>query len=124
MIRKDEKYWIKVIPITQKSHPSSLHLSIDKKEHYWNIYDYKGRDKHKVYLKGKKIMPSFCLKVENKSYRFNFNDKGIKVIDMGEIKDLTSYIKNNCNIKSLLSNCWAIDIYHTCCPEEYPFDLM
>lgn len=124
MMRKDEKYWIKVTPITQKSNPSSLHLSMDNKEHYWNIYDDKGRDKHKVYFKGKKIMPSFCLKLKNKSYRFDFNDKGIKVQDMGEIKGLTLYIKNKCNIESSIANCWAIDIYHTCSPEEHPFDLM
>jgi len=124
MIRKDKTCWIKVVPITQKSNPSSIHICIDGNEHHWNIYDRSGRDNHKIYFKGCGIIPSFYLKLEDKNYRIDFNNKEIKVIQIEGGSDIDSYIKKNCNIPSSQARCWAIDIYHTCNPDDFPFDIM
>lgn len=124
MIRKDKEFWIKVIPITQKSNPSSIHLCIDGDEHCWNIYDESGRDNHKIYFKGNGIVPSFYLKSEEKSYKIDFDSKEIKVHELAGINDINSYVKKNCNVPSSQATCWAIDIYHTCNPDDFPFDIM
>ena len=124
MIRREESCWIKAEPLTQKSKPSKLLISIDNVGHSWNVYDDSGRDNHKIYLKGNKVIPSFCLKIEDKSYRIDFNNKEIKVLTLDKLNDFNSYVRKNCNIESSKANCWAINIYNTSNVEEYPFNMM
>ena len=124
MLRKGDNCWIKAVPITQESTPSSLHIILNGEKHYWNIYDESGRDVHKVYFKGYNITPSFYLKSGQNYYRIDCDYDDIKVLPITETHKLDTYLKDYCNCNSSQASCWAIAIYHTRESDKPPFDLM
>ncbi len=124
MMRKGNMCWIKTIPITQKSKPSSLHILLNGVKHHWEIYDETGRDFHNIYFKGCNSAPSFYLKSGENCFRIDFNKNDIKVLKIKENHKIDLYLKNNCNCNSSQASCWAIAIYNTSNPDEPPFDLM
>ena len=124
MIRKENMCWIKSTPIKQKSKPSTLHFLLNGIKHQWDIYDKSGKDFHNIYFKGSNIKPSFYLKSGKDCFRIKFDKSDIKVYNITENHKLNSYLENNCNCNSSVASCWAIAIYNTSSPEEFPFDLM
>jgi hypothetical protein len=123
MIRKDDNCWIKAVPITQLSTPSSLHIILNGDEHHWDIYGESGRDVHKVYFEGYKSTPSFYLKSGQNCFRVDCGVDGIKVLPITETHRMDAYIKKNCNCISSQASCWAIAIYFTREPDKPPFDF-
>ena len=124
MLRKGDNCWIKIIPMTQQSTPSSLHIILNREEHNWDIYDESGRDKHQVYFKGHNNTPSFYLKSGENSFRVDCKYDDIKILPIAKTHKMDNYINKNCNINSPQSSCWAIDIYSTSKPDRPPFDMM
>ena len=116
MLRKGGNCWIKVVPVTQSSSPSSVHIVLNGEEHHWDIYDKSGRDVHKVYFKGYRSTPSFYLKSGQNCFRVDCNYDDIKVLPIAETHKMDTYIKKNCNLNSSQASCWAIAIYSTISP--------
>ena len=124
ILRKDDDCWIKVVPITQHSAPSSLHIILNGEEHHWDIYDKFERDTHKVYFKGHKSTPSFYLKSGEDCFRVDCNYDTIKVISVTENHKMDSYLKDYCSCNSLQASVWAIALYTTSDGEKPPFSEM
>ena len=124
MIRRDDNCWIKAVPITQLSTPSSLHIILNGREHHWDIFDESGRDKHIVYFKGYKSLPSFYLKSGQNCYRINCNYDSIKILPITETHNMNIYIKDKCSCISSQASCWAVAIYTTSRGEKPPFNEM
>ena len=124
MIRKDDNCWIKAVPITQISTPSSLHIILNGEDHHWDIYDRSGRDMHKIYFEGCKSTASFYLKSGDNSFRIDCDVDDIKVIPINETHKMDTYMKDNCNCISSQAFCWAKAIYYTSRPDKPPFDVM
>lgn len=124
MLRKSDNCWIKVVPTTQSSSPSSLHIILNGEEHNWDIYGKSGRDVHKVYFKGYETTPSFYLISGKNCFRIKCDYDDIKVIPIKETHKIDIYIKDNYNCNSSQASCWAIDIYSTREPDKPPFDMM
>jgi hypothetical protein len=124
MLRKDDKCWIKVVPIIQNSAPSSLHIIVNREDHHWDIYDENRRDIHKVYFKGDKSTPSFYLISGEDCFRIDCNNDGFKVLPITENHQMDSYLKDYCNCSSLRASVWAIAIYSTNMSEKPPFSEM
>lgn len=124
MLRKGDDCWMKVVPTSQESTPSSLHIILNGEEHHWDIYDKSGRDKHKVYFKGYKSCPSFYLKSGQNCFRIDCDYDDIKLIPVTEMHKMDTYIKENCSCNSSQASCWAIAIYHTREPDKPPFDMI
>jgi hypothetical protein len=124
MIRKDDNYWIKVVPLMQISTPSSLHIILNDEDHNWDIYDKSGRKAHKVYFKGYKNTPSFYLKSGENRFRIDCEIDDIKILPITETHRMDIYIKNNCYCISPKASCWAKAIYYTSRPDKPPFDEM
>jgi len=124
MIRKDNKCWIKAVPIDRISKPSSIHFILDNEYYYWDIYDENGREAHEIYYEGYKSDPSFYLKSGKNCYKIDFKCDGIKVLKIKKNHKQDVYIKENCNCKSSQSNCWAKAVYYTSRPDKPPFDEM
>lgn len=124
MIRKDEKYWIKAVPLKRKSDPSSLHVIVNDEYHNWDIYDKEGKETYKIYFKGKNISPSFYLKSGVNCYQIKCDKDGIKVIQISENHSLDNYVKEKCYYNSSQVSCWAKSVYYTSRPDKPPFDKM
>lgn len=124
MLRKGDKCWIKAVPITQESTPSTLYLPLNGKMHQWDIYDISGRDAHKVYFKGTKCVPIFYLKSSDNRYRIDCGNNDIQIVSIIETHKNDSNFKKDCICDSSQTSCWAIAIYSTCEPEKSPFDMM
>jgi hypothetical protein len=124
MIRKDGNCWIKAVPITQLSTPSSLHIILNGREHHWDIYDESGRDKHIVYFEGYKSLPSFYLKSEQNCYKIDCDYDSIKILPITETHKMNIYIKDKCSCISSKASCWAVAIYTTSRGEKPPFNEM
>jgi len=124
MIRKGDNCWIKAVPITQESTPSSLHIILNDNEHHWDIYDESGRDVHKVYFKGYKSAPSFYLKSGQDCFRIDCGHNDIKVLPITETHKIDTYLKDSCNYNSPQASCWAIAIYSTRELDKPPFDMI
>jgi len=124
MLRKGDNCWIKAVPITQVSTPSSLHIILNGNEHHWDIYDESSRDVHTVYFKGHKTTPSFYLKLGQDCFRIDCDHNDIKVLPITETHKIDTYLKDNCYCNSSKASCWAIAIYSTREPEKPPFDEM
>lgn len=124
MLRKGGNCWLKAVPVTQSSSPSSIHIVLNGEEHHWDIYDKSGRDVHKVYFKGYKSTPSFYLKSGQNCFRVDCNYDDIKVLPIAETHKMDVYLKDNCNCNSSQASCWAIAIYSTREPDKPPFDMM
>ena len=124
MLRKDDKCWIKVVPLKRKSIPSSLHIILNNEHHHWDIYDKEGKETHKIYFKGEKSYPSFYLKCRENCYRIDCNNEGIKAIFISEAHTLNNYIKEKCYCNSSKASCWAKSVYHTSRPDKPPFNYI
>jgi hypothetical protein len=124
MIRKDDRFFIKVVPINRVSQPSSLHLIINDEFHDFEIYDKDGKESHEIYFEGTKCNPCFYLKCGNKSYNIKFTNNGIQICQIAESNKLNMYVKKNCNCISSKASCWAKAVYYTSRPEKYPFNEM
>ena len=59
ILRKDDNCWIKVVPITQHSAPSSLHIIVNDEDDHWDIYDKSGT-------------PSLSVSIENQGLKNPF----------------------------------------------------
>ena len=124
MIRKGDNCWIKAVPLTQQSTPSSLHIILNGEDHHWDMYDESGRDIHKVYFEGYKSTPSFYLKSGENAFRVDCDVDDIKVLPITETHRMDTYLKDNCNCNSTQTSCWAVAIYYTKRPDNPPFDEM
>jgi len=124
MIRKGDNCWIKAVPLTQQSTPSSLHIILNGEDHHWDVYDESGRDIHKVYFEGYKSTPSFYLKSGENSFRIDCDVDVIKVLPITETHKMDTYLKDKCYCISLQASCWAIAIYSTSRPDKSPFNEM
>ena len=124
MIRKDDNCWIKAVPITQLSTPSSLHIILNGEEHHWDVYDESGRDIHKVYFEGYQSTPSFYLKSGEHPFRIDCDVDDIKVLPITETHKIDTYLRDNCACISPQASCWAKAIYSTSRPDKPPFDEM
>ena len=124
MMRKNEKCWIKIVPLIRISIPSSLHFILNNEYYNWDIFDKNGREAHKVYFEGFKSAPSFYLKSGEKSYRITFNYDGISVIPITKAHKQDNFVKENCHCISSQTNCWAKAVYYTSRPDKPPFDEM
>ena len=124
MIRKEDKCWIKVAPLTRKSNPSSLHIILNNDHHHWEVYDKDGIENHIIYFKGEKSCPSFYLKSGQNCYKIDCDKDGIKVITITEAHRLDDYLKEYCNCNSEEASCWAKSVYFTSRPDKPPFDKM
>jgi hypothetical protein len=124
MIRKDEKCWIKIVPLIRESIPSSLHLILNNEFYSWDIYDKNGRESHEIFFEGVNTIPSFYLKSDENCYRIDCKYDSIKVIKIRNNHKQDIYIKENCNCLSPQASCWAKDIYFTSRPDKSPFDEM
>ena len=124
MIRSNEKCWIKVVPLARKSKPSSICFILNNEDFHWDIYDENGSEAHEIYFEGIDIDPCFYLKSGDKCYRIDFEKDGIKIITIPKSYKQDIYIKENCNLKSLKSSCWAKAVYYTSRPDKPPFDEM
>jgi len=123
MLRERENCYIKIIPVTQKSSPKKLFITINGEGHQWDIYDQNGRDSHKIYLKGQQIEPCFYLVDGNICYKIlcNINDINIKKFSEGKT---IFYHKDICNCISSEVTCWGVNIYMTSRAEKSPFCYM
>ncbi len=124
MLRKGGNCWIKAVPVTQSSPPSSIHIVLNGEEHHWDIYDKSGRDVHKVYFKGYRSTPSFYLKSGENCFRIDCDYDDIEVLPLTKTHKMDKYLKNNCYCISSQASCWAIAIYSTRGPDKPPFDMM
>jgi len=124
MMRKGNHCWIKVVPITRASVPSSLHFILNGEEHCFELYDKSGREAHEVYFEGHSCMPSFYLKTGENSFRVDCIKNGIKSIQITETHDLETYVKDNCSWKSSDASCWAVAVYYTKRRDKSPFNEM
>jgi len=124
MLRKGDNCWIKAVPITQVSTPSSLHIILNGEDHHWDVYDESGQDVHKIYFEGCKSTPSFYLKSGEHAYRIDCDVDDIKVLPITETHKMDMYIKDNCYCISSQASCWAKAIYYTSRPDKPPFDDM
>jgi len=124
MIRKDEKCWIKVVPLIRVSIPSSLHLILNNEYHHWDIYDENGREAHEIYFEGIESIPCFYLRSGENCYQIDCDNENIKVIPITEDHIQDSYIKENCCCNSPRASCWAKAVYYTSRPDKPPFDEM
>ena len=124
MIGRDDNCWIKVVPLTRLSIPSSLHIILNDVLHQWDIYYKNGREAHEVYFKGNNCTPCFYLKSGENSYRINCDKKGIKILPVTKVHTIDEFIKKNCNCVSSKASCWAKDVYYTSRPDKPPFDEM
>ena len=124
MIRKEDKCWIKVVPLKRKSNPSSLHIILNDEHHHWDVYDKDGKENHKIYFKGEKSCPCFYLKSGENCYKIDCDNNGIKVITITEAHTLDKYLKENCFCNSTQASCWAKSVYFTSRPDKSPFDEM
>ena len=122
MIREEDSCWIKAVPLTRISTPSSLHIILNDEYHHWDVYDENGREAHEIYFEGINCNPSFYLKSGENRYRIDCNDDGIKVTLITETHKLDSYIKEKCNCSSSQASCWAKAVYYTSRPDKPPFD--
>ena len=119
MLRENEKCFIKIVPIIQKSTPKKLFIIINGDEHQWDIYDQNGRGSHKIYLKGHEIKPCFYLLDGDEHFRILCNIDKINVYKNSEKHNINLFLKDNC-ISSKVS-CWAVAIYTTSRKEKLPF---
>ncbi|UCE38553.1 MAG: hypothetical protein JSW00_04805 [Thermoplasmata archaeon] len=124
MLRKGDRCWIKAVPMTQQSTPSSLHVILNGEEHHWDVYDKSGTDVHEIYFKGYKSTPSFYLKSEQKSFRVDCDHDEIKLVPVSKTHKMDTYLKDKCEFNSPRASCWAIAIYSTREPDKPPFDMM
>jgi len=124
MMRKGNHCWIKAIPISRISMPSSLHFILNGEEHHFDIYDSSGREAHEVYFEADKCTPSFYLKSVENSFRIDFKDREIKKIPIKKTHKFDTYIRDNCSCKSSDASCWAAAVYYTKRHDKSPFDEM
>jgi hypothetical protein len=124
MIKSNEKFWIKISPIFRNYIQSNLSFILNDESYNFEIYDKNGIESHEIYFEGVKCNPSFCLILEEKKYRIDFNKEGIKIDLLTGINKLEDYLKEKCNIKSIKSSCWAKAVYYTSRPDRSPFDEM
>ena len=124
MIRKNDKCWIKVVPLKRKSTPSSIHIILNDEHHHWDVYDKDGKENHKIYFKGEMSYPSFYLKSGKKCFRIKCHKDGFKVIKINENHIFDDYLKENCYCNSPQTSCWAKSVYFTSRPDKTPFDKM
>ncbi len=124
MIRKDDNCWIKAVPLTQQSTPSSLHIILNGEDHHWDVYDKSGRDTHKVYFEGYKSTPSFYLKSGQSCFRVDCDVDDIKVLPITETHKMDTYLNDKCSCISSQASCWAKAIYYTSRPDKPPFSEM
>jgi hypothetical protein len=124
MLRKDDTFWIKIVPLKRKSTPSSLHIILNGEHHHWDVYDKDGKENHKIYFKGEKICPSFYLNSGGSCYRIDCDHDGIKTISIIKALTLDKYLKDNCSFNSTQASCWAKSVYFTSRPDKSPFNKM
>jgi len=124
MIRKDEKCWIKIVPLIQESNPSSIHLILNNEFYNWDIYDKNGREAHEIFFEGSNSTPCFYLKSGKKCYRIDCKYDCISIFPITKIHKHEIYIRKYCNCTSPQASCWAKAIYFTSRPDKSPFDEM
>jgi hypothetical protein len=124
MMRKDNNCWIKAVPITQMSTPSSLHIILNGEEHHWDVYDVSGHEVHKVYFEGYKSTPRFYLKRGENCCRVDCDYDDIKVVPITETHRMDTYMKTHCSCISSQASCWAVALYYTNELEKPPFNEM
>lgn len=124
MLREKEKCYIKIIPIVQKSSPKRVYITINDEEHQWDIYDQKGRDAHKIYLKGQQIEPCFYLIDGNNCYKIHCKINEINIKKLSEENKIKFSNKDVFNCISSDINCWGVNIYMTSRVEKPPFSFM
>jgi hypothetical protein len=124
MLREKEKCYIKIIPITQKSSPKKLFITINSEKYQWDIFDKNGIGLHKIYLKGKKIEPCFYM-IDDKNLIKIFckkNDINIKKLSEEYKNKIINNDGNNCISSDV--DCWGVNIYMTSRAEKSPFCYM
>ena len=124
MIRKEDKCWIKAVPLKRISIPSSLHIILNDEYHHWDIYDENGKEAYKIYFKGENSYPCFYLKSRKNCYRVICDKDGIKVIQITENHKQDKHVKEKCYCNSSQASCWAKSVYFTSRPDKPPFDKM
>lgn len=121
MLRKKHDFYIKIIPIIQKSEPMVFFIIIDGENYKFNIYDEKGIESHKIYLKGNNVDPCFYLILDDVYYKILC--KNDDIIISRRFRELN----NNLNLNDIINfdssniSCWAINIYITSRKEKSPY---
>ncbi|KYK23591.1 hypothetical protein AYK21_02340 [Thermoplasmatales archaeon SG8-52-2] len=124
MIKSNEKCWIKISPIVRKYLQTNLRFVLNDEIYNFEIYDKNGIESHDFYFEAVKCNPSFCLISEEKKYKIDFNQSGIKIKSLNELNKLEDFLKQKCNNISVNSSCWAKAVYYTSRPDKPPFDEM
>lgn len=124
MLRENEKCYIKIIPIAQKSIKKQIYIMLNNEKHQWYIYDEEGNYSHKIYLKGKKIEPCFYLLDDKNKYHIKCKYDKIILVKMINNHNINNFLKKNCNCISTDISCWAISLYNTSRIEKKPFSIM
>jgi hypothetical protein len=124
MLRKGEECWIKIVPSSIKSDPTSLHIILNDEKYHFDIYDNYGNELHNIFLKGERITPSFYSKSEQNCFRVDCKNNGIETVQINEKHKIDDYLKNNCSFISPQATLWAVNIFYTKTPDKPPFDTM
>jgi len=124
MLRKGKDCWIKIVPSSRVSTPTSLHIILNDEKYHLDVYDKQGNEAHKIFLKGGNITPSFYIKSERNCYRVDCKHKDIKAVKITEKHNIEDYLKNNCSCNSAQAVLWAVNIFYTKTPDKPPFDTM
>jgi hypothetical protein len=124
MLREKEKCYIKIIPLTQKSSPKKLFITINGEKYNWEIYDKNGKDSHRIYLKGQQIEPCFYMIDSKNLYKIfcKKNDIDIKKLSKENKNKIFEKDINNCISSDI--TCWGVNIYMTSRKEKSPFCFM
>ena len=124
MLRKKHDFYIKIIPIIQKSKPMFFFIIIDGENYKFDIYDEKGRESHKIYLKANNVNPCFYLILDDIYYKILCKNNDI--IITRKLRELSTNFNLNdiINFDSNNISCWAINIYMTSRKEKPPYCYM
>jgi len=121
MLRIKHDFYIKIIPIIQKSDPMLFLIVIDGENYKFEIYDENGRESHKIYLKGNNIFPCFYLILDD--VYFEILCKNTDIIISRKFREFGNNFNLNdiINLDSTNVSCWAINVCMTSRKEKNPY---
>ena len=118
MLRIKNDCYIKIIPSHQISNAKKIIININGEKYQFDIYDKNGRESLRIYLKGKKIEPSFYLLDNKVNYNILCLENGINIKKIPR-EEINKEKFSNCISRDI--SCWAVNIYMTSRKEKPPF---